>query len=210
MVIEQSPPAPPIVFIVDDERTTADFIAFACEPQGWPTEHFSSAEEFMASDFRTKQGCVVLDLRLPGLSGLDFQIWLRTAAPSMPVILISGYADVTTAVAGMRNGALTLLQKPFRQSQITTVIKEAMSIVSLRAAASAIQAHYAQLVAALTRSEIETAELIVSGRSNKQIAATQGLSLRGIEDRRSRLMKHFGTRSLAEFVSVVRAALTST
>jgi FixJ family two-component response regulator len=210
MVMEQTPSATPTVFIVDDEHSTADFISQACELQGWPSEHFASAEAFMATDFRNRQGCMVLDLRLPGLSGLEFQVWLRGALPAMPVILISGFADVATAVTGMRNGALTLLQKPFGQPQITMAIKEAMSIIALRAEASAIQARYAQLVAALTRSEIETAELIVSGRSNKQIAATQGLSLRGIEDRRSRLMKHFGTRSLAEFVSVVKAALTST
>jgi two-component system response regulator FixJ len=197
------------VFIVEDDRSIAEIISTTCEVHRWPVEAFSSAEAFMASDSRSKAGCVVLDIRLPGLSGLELQVWLRTASPLMPVILISGYADVETAVTGMRQGAITLLQKPFNQCQIATALKEGLFTARQRSEERAIQAHQSELIATLTHSEVETAELIISGKSNKQIAATQGLSLRGIEDRRSRLMKHFGTRSLAEFVSVVKAAIGS-
>ncbi|MDB5391126.1 MAG: tmoT [Planctomycetaceae bacterium] len=197
----------PIVFIIEDDVEVADAIAAVCESQQWTVTHFRTAEDFIATDSRSQLGCLVLDLRLPGLSGLELQSRLLKAGSTLPVILVSGYADVDSAVAGMRNGAITLLQKPFDSSQLIAAIQEALTIVKQHAAEQAARSHHAQLVAALNRSELETAELIVAGKSNKQIAAIQGLSLRGVEDRRSRLMKHFGTRSLAEFVSVVKAAM---
>lgn len=197
----------PTVFIVEDDVSVAEIVSLACELRKWPTERFTSAEALMESDARTKSGCFVVDLRLPGASGLELQSWLRSAAPLMPVILISGYADVEIAVKGMRLGALTLLQKPFDVEELCTAIHEAMAVVDRNAARQASQIEQMELVSQLSRSDRETIQLILAGKSNKQIAAIQGLSLRGVEDRRSRLMRHFGTRSLAEFVLTVQTIL---
>lgn len=200
-------PQVPTVFVIEDDRTVVDVISAICESQGLRVESFSSAEAFIASSFKTKPGCAVIDLRLPGWSGLELQAWLVREAPIIPVILMSGYADVDSAVLGMRKGAVTLLQKPFTPEQMSDAIREAMSLVSQFLSEQVDRKHQTELLAALTRSELETVELIISGKSNKQIAAIQGLSIRGVEDRRSRLMRHFGTRSLAEFVTAVSVIL---
>lgn len=197
----------PAIYLVEDDPAVAESIVAICAAENWPTETFVSAEEFIQGDIRNRFGCVIIDLRLPGLSGLEFQAWLGRTLPALPVILISGFADVDSAVTGMRGGAITLLQKPFEPHQLVRAIHEAMAKIHQTQSQQEMHRHFERLIAALTRSELETVELIVSGKSNKQIAAIQGLSVRGIEDRRSRLMKHFGTRSLAEFVSTVQSAL---
>jgi FixJ family two-component response regulator len=195
------------IFVVDDDPAVSDAIQGVCDLQGWPVERFASAEAFADSHFQSRPGCLILDLKLPGLSGLDLQSLLSRRAPDLPVILISGHADVDSAVTGMRNGALTLLQKPFNSRQITSAIEEALGRVRRRSAERAARDVELALLAGLTDAELETARMIVDGKSNKQVAALTGLSIRGVEDRRRRLKQHFGVRSLAEFVTRVKPLL---
>jgi FixJ family two-component response regulator len=114
------------VFIVDDDVAVVDAIEGVCRLMRWPVERYSSAEGFLTSGFQSKSGCLVLDLQLPGISGLELQAKLARTARDVPVVLISGHANVESAVVGMRNGAVTLLQKPFNSSQIISAITESM------------------------------------------------------------------------------------
>lgn len=123
------------------------------------------------------------------------------------MILISGHADVESTVQGMRQGALTLLQKPFNSQQLMKAVDEAMELSRRRGVEQERLAQYALALSGLSTSDVEIAEMIVSGRTNKQIAALLNFSVRSIEDRRSRLMKHFGVRSIAEFVYTVKPIL---
>jgi two-component system response regulator FixJ len=196
------------VFIVDDDVAVVDAIEGVCRLMRWPVERYSSAEGFLTSGFQSKSGCLVLDLQLPGISGLELQAKLARTARDVPVVLISGHANVESAVVGMRNGAVTLLQKPFNSSQIISAITESMQRIegnqpSLQPDTTSTRS----LLAKLTAGQRQTARLVVAGRTNKQIASELGMSVRGVEDRRKRLMNHFNVRSLAEFVGLLKPLL---
>lgn len=192
------------VYIVDDDAAVVDAIEGVCRLMRWPVERFSSAEGFLMSGYQCKSGCLVLDLQLPGISGLELQARLARTARHVPVVLISGHASVESAVVGMRYGAVTLLQKPFNSSQIVSAITESMQRIEGSQHHLQRDTNIRALLAKLTDGQLQTARMVLSGYTNKQIASELGLSVRGVEDRRKRLMKHFNVRSLAEFVGLLK------
>ncbi len=196
----------PTIYLIDDDRA----VTYALEAVGnllrLPVLTFSSAESFLKFDFASAVGCLIVDIKLPGMNGLELQAALCERSCDLPVIIISGHADVPLAVEAMRLGALTVLEKPFPLDQLTPHIRHAIELDRSRRELSQQRELARDRMATLTPREREVLELIIQGKTNKEIAAQLHLTLRAIEDRRSRLMRRVGVNSLAELLTLVQQA----
>lgn len=189
--------AEPTVFVVDDDAAVGRALAGTSKALGHPVRTFGSAAEFLAA-YAGEPGCLVLDVRMPGMSGTELQRRLADAGTELPVVMISGHADVRTAVEAMTLGALTLLEKPFRLDELLEHVRGALARDAAARAGGA-----AAKVAALTAKEREVLDLIAAGMTNRDMADRLGLSVRAIEDRRARLMKKVSAGSVAELVKLL-------
>ncbi len=197
--------AAPTVFVVDDDAAVGRAVAGAGKVLGHPVRAFASAADFLAA-YAGEPGCLVLDVRMPGMTGLELQRKLADDGVSLPVVMISGHADVRTAVAAMTLGAVTLLEKPFRLEELLGHVRAALARdAAERAARQSARAAGARL-AGLTAKEREVLDLIAAGRTNREMADALGLSVRAVEDRRARLMKKANAGSVAELVRHIVAS----
>lgn len=192
----------PTIFVVDDDPAVSRALDRVGELLGLPVQGFASAAEFLEAYDRSLPGCLLLDLKMPGLTGLELQQKMAENRIRLPIIVISGHADVRIAVEVMSRGAMTLLEKPFRLEEIVTHIRRAIELDAANRAAQAREERTTSLLARLTEKEREVLELIGAGKTNKQIAAALRVSIRAVEDRRARLMKKLRVRSLAELVQL--------
>ena len=196
----------PTLYLIDDDAAVSRALEAVGNFLRVPVLAFSSAENFLKFDFANAAGCLIVDIRLPGMSGLELQAALRERSCDLPVIIISGHADVTLAVEAMRLGALTVLEKPFPFERLKTHIQEALELDRSRRETNLLRDQARDRLAALTSREREVLVLIARGQTNKQIAAQLHLTLRAIEDRRARLMRRVGATSLAELLAIVQQA----
>jgi two-component system response regulator FixJ len=189
------------VFVVDDDHAVRESIR---ELAGsvLPVETFASAEEFLGALNGGRPGCVVLDLRMPGMSGLDLQQALASRNITMPIIMISGYGDVASVVHALKAGAVDFIEKPFSRQLLLDRIYRALELEERNRVAHARRAELAARVAHLTPREREVMELVVSGRTNKVIAAELGLCEKTVEVHRAHVMSKMKVQSLAELVRV--------
>jgi FixJ family two-component response regulator len=190
----------PIVFLIDDDAAVRDAIRDLLFSVGHMVESFASAEEFLARRDPQACGCLVLDVRLPGTSGLELQKRLLAQKDRIPVIFISGYGDVPMAVQVMKAGAVDFLQKPFREQELLECVQAALRRdLALRESeeqVSGVLTGYRSL----TKREREIMKLVVTGQINKQIAAQVGLSEVTVKIHRAQVMHKMGTPSLADLV----------
>ncbi len=174
----------PIVIIVDDDPAARDSVAALVKSKGVGTRTFASAEEFLAALDPAETGCLVVDVRMTGMSGVELQETLRARGSDWPVIVITGFGDVPTAVRAMKAGALTFLEKPCRTTELWSAIEDALAQSvqkeSQRERQSEIQARYDQI----TPDERQVLRLMLAGATNKTIAADLDLGLRTVELRR--------------------------
>lgn len=194
----------PKVFVVEDDSAVVEAVSDACRLIGQDFETFGSAEEFLVQIDSDSRGCIVLDLRLPGMNGLDLLPELPRRGVHLPVIVVSGHADVPITVRAMRTGALTVLQKPFSLSMLSHTIREALAKDATRVRRTDQALEFQTKLTLLAVKEREVVDLLVQGKTNKQIAATLGLSIRGTEDRRRRAMRGLDVKTVAELVSLFR------
>lgn len=192
----------PTVFLVDDDPAISRALASAGQLLGLPVLSFSSAEQFLRCYDRSQPGCLILDIKMPGMSGLELQQRLISEGIRLPVIMISGHADVRIAVEAMSRGAVTVLEKPFRLDELLAHIRRAVELDAEHRVAQAQRDHAEARWTQLTPKEREVLELIRAGKSNKQIATDLHISLRAVEDRRARLMKRLQVRTLAELIQL--------
>ena len=192
----------PTLFVVDDDPAVSRALDSVGQLLGLPVVAFSSARDFLQVYDPAQPGCLILDIKMPGMTGLELQKKLREMECFLPIIMVSGHADVRIAVEVMSWGAVTLLEKPFRLAELIAYIRQALDRDleqrSQRSQQSAAETQFAQL----TFKEREVFELVTSGMMNKQIAAELRLSIRAVEDRRARLMKKLGVHSLAELLQL--------
>lgn len=188
------------IFVVDDDPAVCRALVSAGQLLGHPVRAFGNAQEFLDAYDPSQPGCLVLDIRMPGLSGLELQQKLRDEGISLPVVMISGHADVRIAVEVMSRGAVTLLEKPFRLDDLVGQIRRALEIDATQRAAREERTAVTGRLERLTPKDREVLDRLVAGKTNKQIAQELHLSLRAVEDRRARLMKKLEVRSLAELV----------
>ncbi len=190
----------PIVFVVDDDPAVRRVIKLLLESVGLRVELFGSAEEFRRSERPNTASCLVLDIRLPGISGLDFQRELAETKVQIPIIFITAHGDIAMAVRAMKSGAVEFLTKPFRHQDLLDAIQQALGRDRTRRAHEAEIAALLQRFQSLTGGERKVLPLVVSGRPNKQIAGEIGTSEATVKVHRSQLMKKMGADSLPELV----------
>ena len=190
----------PIVFVVDDESAVGVSIKRLLHSVGLEARHFTSASEFLRAKRPDAPGCIVLDVRLPDLSGLDLQQELAKANVDLPVIFVTGHADIPMTVRAMKAGAVEFLTKPFREQELLEAVQRAISrhrqILDQRASMRVLQSRYELL----TPREREVFPLVSSGLLNKQVAAELNASEKTIKVHRGQLMQKMEAHSLADLI----------
>ena len=189
-----------VVFVVDDDSSVREAIKSLIRSVGLQVETFESAQEFLRSKRPDAPGCVVLDVRLPGLSGLDLQRELAAHGINLPVIFITGHGDIPMSVRAMKAGALEFLTKPFRDQDLLDAIQQALERDRSARQHGKETTELRERFDSLTSREREVIGLVVSGLLNKQIAGELGTSEVTIKIHRSQVMKKMGAGSLAELV----------
>jgi len=192
--------ATPIVFVVDDDPSVRHAIKRLLGSVGLQVELFGSAQEFLRSKRPDAPSCLVLDVRLPGISGLDFQRELAEANIHIPIIFITGHGDIPMSVRAMKAGAVEFLTKPFRDQDLLDAVQLAIERDRARRQREAEMATLRERFESLTPREREVLPLVVSGLRNKQIAAEIGTSETTAKVHRSQLMRKMGAESLADLV----------
>ena len=186
-----------MVFVVDDDRAVRDSIAMLVRAEGLAVRTFDSAQSFLDAWDRCEPGCLVVDLRMPGLSGLDLQERLARVDDAPPIIFLTGYGTVLAAVHALKAGAIDFLEKPFDPATLLARVREALASDQERRSDT-------RRLDALTRREHEILDLVASGKTNKVIAANLEISVRTVELHRARGMRKIGVRSVAELVRLMR------
>jgi FixJ family two-component response regulator len=192
--------AVPVVFVVDDDPSVRRAIKRLVESVGLRVELFGSAQEFLRSERPDSPNCLVLDIRLPGMSGLDFQRELAETKIHIPIIFITAHGDIPMTVRAMKAGAVEFLTKPFRDQDLLDAIQQGLERDRTRRAQEAEVATLRERFESLTPGERKVLPLVVSGRPNKQIAAEIGTSEATVKVHRSQLMRKMGAESLPELV----------
>ncbi len=189
-----------VVFVVDDDASVRRAIKRLVESVGLRVELFGSPQEFLASERPDLPNCLVLDIRLPGMSGLDFQRELAEADIQIPIIFITAHGDIPMTVRAMKAGAVEFLTKPFRDQDLLDAIQQGLERDRARRSQEAEVAILRGRFESLTPGERKVLPLVVSGRPNKQIAAEIGTSEATVKVHRSQLMRKMAADSLPELV----------
>ena len=197
------------VFVVDDDPAARDSVAALVTSKGLCVESFESAEEFLASYDRSRSGCLVADLRMDGMDGLELQQRLIEKGIHLPVILISAFATVPTAVVAMNRGAITFLEKPCGDHELWTNIRKAIRRDEQRRCVQAARDEVERRLATLTDPERDVLECLRRGRMNKVIVSELDIGLRTVELRRANIMKKMAANSLADLLKTVMSLETT-
>ncbi len=188
------------VYIVDDEPDVCNSVVALVTSMGMVGETFSSAEDFLETFDPDRHGCLVTDLRMHGMSGLELQDHLRSQGMQLPIVFITAYADVPTTVQIMRNGATNVLEKPFRGQDLWESINTAIRTDAESRTINRRAEETRQLLERLSENERKVMDLLVAGEMNKTIAKQLGVALRTVEQRRHDLLQKLGVDSLAALV----------
>lgn len=191
------------VYIVDDDEPMRDSLQWLLESQGFAVTAFASAEDFLAACSDGTAGCIVLDVRMPGMSGLELYEKLNARRCTLPVIFITGHGDVPMAVSALKKGAVDFIEKPFGDQDMLRLIVQCLELDRANRARQQEAAAAAQRLANLTEREVEVMDLILAGKLNKQIADILNISIKTVEVHRGRIMDKMEVRTVAELVQAV-------
>jgi FixJ family two-component response regulator len=193
----------PIVFVVDDDEAVRNSLRLLLKSVGLAAAALSTAREFLSTYSPNQPGCLVLDVRMPGMSGMELQQQLNIRGAVIPVIFISGHGDIPMAVEAMQQGAFDFLQKPFRDQDLIDRIQRALAKDQTNRAELKERTRTRERFESLTPREREVLALVTSGKQNKVMAGDLGLSQRTVEIHRSRVMEKMAASSLAQLVRMV-------
>lgn len=194
------------VFVVDDDQAMRNSLKWLIESVGMQVETFDSAQAFLDAYYPARGGCLLVDVRMPGMSGLELQAYLTRREIGIPVIIITGHGDVSMAVKAMKVGAVDFIEKPFDDEELLNSIRNALQHDQKQRALRAQRDDIAARVAELTPREHEVMTMVTDGKSNKEIAAALGVSAKTVEVHRARMMDKMRADSLAELVRMALLA----
>ena len=187
---------PPLVHVVDDDAALRDSLRWLLESAGLRVATYASAESFLEAYAAAQGGCLLLDIRMPGMSGLELQDELKRRGYTIPIVFITGHGDVPMAVNAVKKGALEFIEKPYNAQALLVMVDHALDI---DAEARRVAAHLGRL----TKREREVMELVIAGKRNQDIAAELSISIKTVEAHRAGMMWKMGVDSLAELVQLV-------
>jgi len=197
---------PYTIFVVDDDDAVRTSLRLLLKSVGLPVETFSSAQEFLDAFDAERAGCLVLDIRMPGMSGLDLQQKLNEMHAIIPIVFITGHGDVPMAVEAMQHGAIDFIQKPFRDQELIDRINQARETDQKNREGLGERDAIIKRMGHLTPREREVLNLVTKGKANKVIAFDLSVSQRTVEIHRARVMEKMGASSLAHLVRMVLEA----
>ena len=192
----------PIAFVVDDDEAIRTLWRWLMESSGIGVRTFANAAEFIAGYDPGTPGCLVLDLKLPGMSGLELQEYLVRERIDIPIVIVTGHADVPTAVTALKSGAVDLIEKPFDYRNVVSVVRKAFERDAENRERRARDQHIRSRIASLTDRERAVLQRVMEGKANKVIAGELDISIKTVEVHRSKVMEKMGVGSVAELVQV--------
>lgn len=190
------------VFVVDDDEAVRDSLQWLLEDKDYRVRCYDSAENFLARYDAREVACLVVDIRMTGMSGLELQDRLIEQQSPLPIVFITGHGDVPMAVTSMKKGAMDFIQKPFDETALVTLIKRMLELAKTSFAAAQASASREALLNKLTSREAQVLERIVAGRLNKQIAADLGISIKTVEAHRANIMEKLGASTVADLLKI--------
>ena len=196
----------PLVHLIDDDEAVRVSLVFLLEMADLPARAYASAQEFLEIAGSVTSGCVVTDVRMPGMSGLELIRRLKARGVALPVIVITGHGDVPLAVEAMRAGVLDFLEKPFEDEALITSIRSALNAQVKTARQNAERERFEQMLATLSGREREVLQGVIAGKLNKVIAFELGISPRTVEVYRANVMSKTGAHGLSELVRIALLA----
>ena len=194
------------VFVVDDDPGIRDSARWLLESVGLRVETYDSAQAFLDAYVATRPGCLILDVRLPGMNGLDLLDELRNRGATMPVIVVTAFGEVHSTVRAMKGGAIDVMEKPTRDQVLLDRVHQALEQDRRTRASLASRADAVARYARLSKREVEVLKLIIAGKANKEIAGDLERSTKTVEAHRAAIMRKLGARSIAEVVRIVLLA----
>jgi len=192
----------PTAYVVDDDEAIRTLWRWLMESNGIAVRIFATAREFIEGYAAGAPGCVVLDMRLPGMSGLELQDYLNRNGIDIPIVFVTAHADVPTAVTAIKSGAVDLIEKPFSYRQVLSVIEKAFQRDAENRERRSRHSEVAGRIAALTERERAVLQRVIEGKQNKVIAADLDISIKTVEFHRAKLMEKMGVGSVAELVQL--------
>mgnify|MGYP000091354898 CR=1 FL=1 len=192
----------PSVYIIDDDEAVRDSLSLVLESLNQTCQAYSSAQEFLDGYNTNMQGCIVLDIRMPRMTGLELQNRLNDLGCDLPIIFVTGHGDVPMAVEAMQKGAVDFVQKPYREQDLIDKINTAMNQHAALRQQNQEASVIKEKILSLTAREKEVMDMMVEGKANKVIAIDLGISQRTVEIHRARVMEKMQTHSLAQLVKM--------
>jgi len=194
---------PPLAYVVDDDAGVRASLRSLLKSVGIPAVTYASAQEFLASYHPAQPGCLLLDVRMPGMNGLELQIELNLRGAMIPVIFLTGHGDVPMAVEAMQHGAFDFLQKPYREQALLDSVQRAMARDRVNREALEELDRIRTRLSSLTARERQVLDLMMQGKSNKAMATQLSLSQRTVEIHRAHVMDKMAAYSIAQLVRMV-------
>ncbi|MGN1149554.1 MAG: response regulator transcription factor [Sutterella sp.] len=197
----------PLIRIVDDDAAVLEGLAFILEGEGWKVRTYGSAEEFLREDAPSVPGCLILDINMPGMNGLDLQRTMRDRGYGLPIIFLTGHGDIDVAISTIRLGAVEFLQKTCDNDRLISAVRDA--VARSRAGFADVDADpydAIRLVQRLTERELFIAKRISSGLLNRQIAERLGISVRTVEAHRLAIFRKLDIKSVSELTTLLTMA----
>jgi two-component system, LuxR family, response regulator FixJ len=195
-----------IVSVIDDDLAARESVAALVRARGLVAETYKSAEDFIQNYDRKSSGCIVVDVRMPGMSGVELQEQLATEGISLPMVVISGYGDIPTAVRAMQNGALTFLEKPCSDQKLWAAIAKALEQEATLRQRRLQRIEIRDCLKKLSADECRVLDKLLEGKPNKVIASDLDIGLRTVELRRAAILEKMQASSLAELVQMAMLA----
>jgi two-component system, LuxR family, response regulator FixJ len=192
-----------IVYVVEDDEAVRDSLEMMLVSMEYKVETFPTANAFLDEYNESMAGCIVLDIRMPGMDGMELQKALNSKNSILPIIFVTGHGDVPMAVEAMQQGAIDFIQKPYREQELLEKIKSALELDAEQQSSLIEKKEIQHKLEELTPREQEIMDMMIDGHANKVIAIDLGISQRTVEIHRSRVMHKMGTHSLAHLVRMI-------